>query len=214
MFKEYKLFNMGTHIPVLKAILEAFEPTGILELGIGENSTRMFYQYNKPLISIETDAEWYQYMKDELISKDNFKLIHHKLPANIHRKSKLHRDISMDLANDCVEFYKDVIEQNSDVNFLFIDHVSGLRGIALASLFDRFDFVVYHDAENKGYGYDLFKSKDSDQYIKFMFKSFESWSGILINNDYADKIECFEAALYKYGSEYYNGLYNHVLKKF
>ena len=50
-----KIFESGTHLPVLKAMLECFEPAGILELGAGENSTKFFYGYNKRVVYVETD---------------------------------------------------------------------------------------------------------------------------------------------------------------
>ena len=212
--KAHKLFAMGTHIPVLKALIECFEPTGILELGIGENSTRLLYEYGKRLISIENDREWYLYFKNEAPPKDHFELIYHDLGTGIHRKSKFIKHISKELANNCVKFYNSILDKYPEINFLFIDHVSGLRAFTLVEMFNKFDFIVYHDAHSGGYYYNTIDGKDTSKYLHFMFKSFDVWSGILIHKKHQDFIDNFDLLLKKYGAEYSSTTpYKHLFEK-
>ena len=209
-----KLFAMGTHTPVLKAIIECFEPTGILELGIGENSTKVFYDCDKRVVSVETDEEWCSYIEKKLKPKDNFELIYHNLGPKIHRKSKFIRHVSKELANNCVKFYDSILNKHPEINFLFIDHVSGLRAFTLVEMFYKFDFIVYHDAHSAGYHYNIIDKKDTSKYLHFMFKSFDVWSGILIHKKHQDFIDNFDLLLKKYGTEYSSTIpYKHLFEK-
>ena len=56
-------YKWGSNIPVIKTIMEFFNPSGVLELGIGKYSTPLLYSYNKKLISIETDGDWINSVK-------------------------------------------------------------------------------------------------------------------------------------------------------
>lgn len=205
--------TMSTHVPVLKAVLECFEPTGILELGAGGESTPVFYEYGKKLVSIETDELWFSKIGKMLEPRKDFELIYHDIGHGIHRKS---RGILKEIINDCMLFYSKVLSEHAELNLLFIDHVTGLRASVLTKLFDRFDFVLYHDAEHSGYHYREFDKVDSSDYHRLMFKSFKVWTGILIHKKYEDRLNEFDALLLKYGTEFCGTLgipYKHDVKK-
>ena len=168
-------YRWGTNIPAIKSILETFEITGVLELGAGLNSTKIFYESNIPTTSIETDIEWINKLKPTLIENEKFKFIHHNL--GIHFK-RTFVQIDEKIRKDSVDFYKQYIIP--DMNFLFVDHVAGLRIDALNELKNHFDVIAYHDAEEvKLYRYDLLNTED---YIHIMNKTPVVWTGILIKN--------------------------------
>ena len=44
----------------------------------------------------------------------------------------------------------------------------------------KFPFAVYHDAEDKGYGYDLFARHDSGSHFHFVLRTLVPHTGFLI----------------------------------
>jgi len=195
-------YRWGSNRPVLKTIMNFFNPSGILELGVGKYSTPLLYQYNKKLISIETDGDWIETVKKIIEPRDNFQIIHHKL--GIHFKTKF-KFISEKIKQECVEFYKQYI--TPDLEFLFVDHVSGLRASSLVALFDKFKYIAYHDAEPeqfKGYNYQILTKEKSKDYIHLMNRTPLVNTGILIHNDFLDRINDFITQLETNNIEYCN----------
>ena len=119
------IFRYGTHLPVLKSMLEVFQPRGILELGAGKVSTPLFHEYGKKLITIETNAQWVQEVAAALPRRENFTLIHHAV-EKITRRSKIDA-IPQAIKGACVDYYAKIISENPQLDLLFIDHVSGLH---------------------------------------------------------------------------------------
>lgn len=198
LFLNYK---WGSNRPVLKSIMDFFNPSGVLELGIGKYSTPLLYKYNKKLISIETDGDWIESIKKMIEPRDNFQAIHHKL-LNIHSKTKFNL-ISEKIKQDCIEFYKQYI--TPDLEFLFVDHVSGLRASSLVALFDKFQYIAYHDAEPKqfkNYNYQILTKEKTKDYIHLMNKTPLVNTGILIHRKYSDIIKSFIEILDNNNKEY------------
>jgi len=182
-------YRWGSNRPVIKTIMEYFIPKGVLELGVGRYSTPLLYSYNIPLVSIESDKSWIDTVKELVPDRDNFKLIHHDI--GIHFKTK-YQDIDDKTKNDCVEFYKTYI--TSDLEFLFVDHVSGLRASSIIGLFDKFKFIAYHDAEAKqfrNYNYHSITPKITKDYFHFMNQTPLVNTGIFLHHDYEKDIDDF-----------------------
>jgi len=209
-----KEFTLGTHLPVLHSVLEVFKPKGIMELGAGLRSTPFLYNYENLLISIESNLEWLKKVEPYVPLRDKFKFIYHNIGYGIHAKTK-YKQIPSEVSKECINFYFSFIEKY-DLDFLFIDHVSGLRVTALIELFNNFLIVAYHDAQHPGYYYEKFLEINSSDYLHFMFESLGVYTGILIHNKYAEKIEMFNNALKKYGKKYCKDLdviYEHILRE-
>lgn len=193
-------YKWGSNIPVIKTIMEFFIPIGVLELGAGRFSTPLLYQYNKKLISIETDSVWIEAVKKTIEPRNNFQIIHHDL--GIQHKTKFNQ-ISEEIKQECVDFYKQYI--SPELEFLFIDHVSGLRASSLLALFDKFKYVAYHDAEPaqfKNYNYQILTKEKSKNYIHMMSQTPLVHTGILIHKDYKNVIKDFIEVLNKNNKEY------------
>ena len=213
-FLENKEFTLGTHLPVLQSILEVFQPNGIMELGTGLKSTPLLCNYGKTLISIESNLEWFEKVKLCVPRRDKFEFIYHDIGYGVHVKSK-YRQISNEIKKECLEFYLGFIEKFY-LDFLFIDHVSGLRVSTLIELFNRFSIVAYHDAQHPGYYYKKFLNIDSSNYLHFMFESLGVYTGILIHIKYVEKIEEFNEILKSYGEKYcedFDIMYEHKLRE-
>lgn len=208
-----KNFTLGTHQPVIKAVLEIFNPSGILELGAGLKSTPIFYKHNSNVVSIESDKDWYEKVKGSIGNRRMFNLVYHRIGHGVNTKTK-YPNITNVVTNECLAFYDKYIDNNME--FLFVDHVSGLRVITLRAIFDRFKIVAYHDAQHPGYFFELLKKEDLSGYKHLMYKSLGVFTGILISNEYSNKmVQKFNTALEKYGKEYchkFDAEYNHELK--
>jgi hypothetical protein len=182
-------YRWGSNRPVIKTIMEHFIPKGVLELGVGKYSTPLLYSYNIPLVSIESDKAWIDEVKSLVPDRENFKLIHHDI--GIHFKTK-YQDISNEVKNKCVEFYKKYI--TPDLEFLFVDHVSGLRASSILGLFDKFKFIVYHDAEAKqfkNYNYHSITPAITKDYFHFMNQTPLVNTGIFIRSEYEKELDDF-----------------------
>lgn len=209
-----KEFTLGTHLPVLSSILEVFEPLGIVELGVGLKSTPLLYNYGKELLSIESDLEWLKKVEQVVAPRNDVTMVHHDIGHDVNVKTK-YNQISAQVLEECMEFYN-ALTKDKYFDFLFIDHVSGLRIHTLIELFDRFQVVAYHDAQHPGYYFDRFSSVDSSDYLHFMFESLGVYTGVLVHKKHSEKIEAFEEALKNYGKEYckdFNALYEHKLRR-
>jgi len=191
-------FRWGSNIPVIKSIMEYFNPTGVLELGVGRNSTPVIYEYNKKLISIETDKAWIEAVKETIPSRDNFFLIHHDLGINFRRTFV---NIDKQIKKQCVKFYTQFI--SPDMEFLFVDHVAGLRASAIIGLMDSFKYIAYHDAdEPKLYGYNHLTKDVTKNFIHILDRLPHVHTGILIRNEYSSDIEKFINVLDKHNELY------------
>lgn len=207
-------FTLGSHLPVLQAILKVLQPESIMELGVGKKSTPLLYNYGKKLISIETDKQWIYTVKAEVGNRKDFNLIHHDVePYGLHPYIN-YTQIPTTVGEECISFYNTFI--NDGLDFLFVDHIAGLRVIVLMSLFNKFKVIAYHDAEFRGYHWEEFLKTDISGYSHWMFESLGIYTGIVMHNIYDEKFNKFNEALEKYGKEYcekFDGEYQHKLRK-
>lgn len=194
-------FEYGTHLPVLKAIIDVFQPRGVLELGAGRFSTPLFYHQMKTVVTVESDAKWIEEVAKDVPPRESFHLVHHALPG-LTSRTRIN-SIPERTKAESLRFYNRLLAQHPGLNLLFIDHVSGLRAYTLANLHARFDFVVYHDAEDRGYGYEQFIPTLSTEYFHFLFRSFIPYTGILINKKFADRVSDFNRALDRQSQGYF-----------
>lgn len=138
-------FDWGSHIPLNKSLLEIFDVSGVVELGIGHYSTGTFIDSGvKKLLSIETDKSWIANIIKKYPEDDNHKYFYHetfdvlrgtprwKVPKQTHEKN--------------ISLYKSL--NTSEYNFLFVDNIASLRRDALEILHNKFDIVVFHDTQD------------------------------------------------------------------
>jgi len=190
--EKLKSLRWGSHVPTNISVLKSFQVTGVLELGAGLNSTPLFFDNCKNVISIENDLNWIDKLREENLIKEteNQKLVYHKLPEYINRSTHK-RDIPKNILKESIDFYNSYI--TPEINFLFIDGYAGLRLEALEKLYKKFDIITYHDTEPKFdhcYDYSLFKP--SEDYIHMFDRTFPANVGILISKKYKDQIIEFE----------------------
>lgn len=191
-------YRYGTAIPVLKTIIDVFSPKHILELGVGRHSTSLMYCYEKvKLTCIESDKNWIEEVKKVLPEREGFNIIHHNLPFSVHTRR---HQIDSSTRDECIKFYKDQLD--IDMDFLFIDHIAGLRVDSLIELHRFFDLIAYHDSEDSCYLYDLFDKRKSIDYFHIENKTPLVYTGILIQKDRFEKLGEFLIKLSKNNSDY------------
>jgi len=197
-----KKLNYLTHLPVLKAVCKTFSPNGILELGCGKHSTSFFYNYDGNVVSLENDKKWCDSIRNICPDNDKFKLIYHDLGDGVSKRTT-HNELSEKNINDVNKFYDNILHQY-DLNFLFVDHWKSIRYRSIRYLADKFDIIAYHDAEDrkKGYKYRGLISEPIDGFFHWIYCSFTTYTGILINKKYNDKLEIFDKNMRYYHEKF------------
>lgn len=193
-------FEYGTHLPVLQSLLDVFRPQGVLELGAGRHSTALFHRSVKHLVSIETHAKWVEELRRTIPAREHFALVHHSVPFSERTR---YREIPQAAKDECVRHYETVLSQHPQLDLLFIDHVSGLRAHSLAALYSRFDLAVYHDAEDRGYGWEQFDFDRSPTHFHFIFKTFVPHTGVLIRKTLAARLPEWKQVLRQRAQDYF-----------
>lgn len=182
----------GSHVPVHKALFKTYEVTGVLELGAGYYSTKMFFDSCNKVTSIETDGEWVNKLQQTIKQDDRHQLVLHEDASHIGRSVRRAK-IDTDTLKSVVTFWKKYIDK--DMNYLFIDCISSLRLEAVEKLRNKFDIIVMHDVNPKGLGNHytedmLTKLAKSKKYNLIVDSTYTQHTGILISKKLG-KIEEF-----------------------
>lgn len=203
---DIKNLRWGSHIPCNTSILKTFPINGVLEIGAGLNSTPLFFNNCKTVISIENDLNWINHLKNNnlITETDNHKIVYHELPNYINR-STLRKDVSIEILDNAIDFYKSFLHKN--LNLLFIDGYASLRLEALVKLHSYFDIIVYHDTEPRyDHCYDYSKFTPNLDYIQIFDKTFPANVGILINSKFEKLFpifkKTFETEAYNYAKKF------------
>lgn len=193
---------MGSHRPVLMAILDIFQPKSAMEFGMGLNSTPVLWEKVPLFVTIENDLSWYNRMVGELPPRDGAIPIHHKLGGGMHAKTKPHQ-FPPDIRSSCKEFYRELGDKYGKMDMMFVDHFAVLRILALNCMYHLFDIIAFHDTEHPGYFYDKFTSRNLSGYQHFRFASMETHTDILISKAVMnDSAVSWDSALARRGREY------------
>lgn len=183
----YKGYESSTHQPLVKAVLEAYSPEFVLELGIGNYSTPLFAWLN--YCGVDNDEDWIQLMRARSL---NIWLIHHKVDFN---KGDRPESLSQVQRDSLKSYYNELTILPQRPNLLFVDCYTASRTIAINTLKDRFDLIIFHDCQPEGlmvYGYDKIETKGFG--MKFL-KSPTAWTALMYRQNKELNIE-------KYINEY------------
>jgi len=165
----YKGYESSTHQPLVKAVLEAYSPEFVLELGIGDYSTPLFASTS--YVGIENNIAWINRMR---VKFPDLHFIYHKVNFDIADKLE---SLSDEQKEGLGLFYSSVMVPRP--NLLFVDNYTASRTIAINALKDRFDLIIFHDCQPEGamvYRYDLIETEGFK--MKYL-KSPTSWTALM-----------------------------------
>ena len=154
------LFDVGyaTHLPVLAAAVARTGTGPVLELGAGTGSTPLLHMLceHRELWTLESDEKWLA------MFEPHFSTFWHKL---------LYID-------DWNRLYSDP-QYDRQFAVIFVDHAPGeRRAVDIERLADKCTYMVVHDTEEGGYGYeDLFRTFK----YRYDWKFGRPWTTILSN---------------------------------
>lgn len=131
----------------------------VIELGVGAGSTYIFSWYAMHILkegyvlSLETDSEWLE--KSKLISKNH----------------------AYELVDNYTKYHWNVGYLEDTWELAFVDNAPGeSRQSNILKLANKAKWIVVHDTEEAGYGYDFSGFK----YVK-TFKEHRPWTTVLSN---------------------------------
>jgi hypothetical protein len=187
MIKE-KGWQWASHQPMIKGVLKLFEPKFVLELGVGENSTPLFKEFN--YVGIENDHEWIDHIR-ELYGK---KIIWH----NLDRKS-------ITLA----DYYNSIQIPILKPKLLFVDNYESCRLIAINTLRDKFELIIFHDCEPEpGARINHYQMINSIDFNVYFLKTPANWTGLMIkissglDNGFSTLLQSINPFILKFKKEY------------
>lgn len=175
----------GSHVPVNIALLKTFSIDSVLELGTGHNSTPIFKQHTKKLISVEQDRKWLDMMETTYPADSNhrYKYID---PDKYHRKNSRYQ-----IDENTISRFKEELKGIDKAGLLFIDCFKGFRYDAYETLKEDFDIIVLHD-------YTLGKPRNnfwkggvsySDDCALIIDKTYNTHTAIVIKKELLNNIE-------------------------
>lgn len=167
----YEGYESSTHQPLLKAVIKAYKPDFILELGVGDFSTPILSGV-KNYLGIENNKDWIDRIKKDY----DINIYYHKVDFGIATRLE---EIGDKTKNSLVEFYNKIIVPKYGTKLLFVDNWTACRTIAINTLCDKFDLIIFHDCQPEGilmYSYNEIESPD----FEMMFlKSPTSWTALM-----------------------------------
>ncbi len=175
-------YSWATHQPLIKAMLDLIDPTFVLEIGVGNYSTPLFEGRN--YLGVENDPKWI-----ETIQKNHpwANIQHHDLNTmNFQsRNARLNKNQRIELFN----YYNSLKIDGNDKKLAFIDGYACTRHTALTIFKNKFDFIIYHDAQPSSDGcYDFLKVDVSD-FHRYYLTSPKAWTCVLMKEDLGEELK-------------------------
>lgn len=169
-------YAWSTHQPLIKAVLKAYDPQFILELGIGYFSTPLFRKHECEKMFIENEKAW--------IDKTGIDAIWHELPVKS-QDVPVH-DVSAEVKRAIFNYYQDLKEKlllKPHPSLLFVDNYSCCRAIAINNLFPVFDIILYHDSEPQSIGRNdyYFVDKIEKDFDHFNLETPKTWTSAFVS---------------------------------
>ena len=136
-----KGYEWETHQPLIRAVMDLYKPDFVLELGAGYYSTPVFLEYEVGFMTVENNREWVDIMNKEF----NLNVIFHNLYAI--EEGQGVDSLTAEQRHEIISFYRK-LEVSKENNLLFVDNFRCCRMLAINTLRDKFDLIIYHDSES------------------------------------------------------------------
>lgn len=203
----------GSHVPLNLALIETYDIPGVLELGAGDFSTKLFFERTEKCISIETDMEWIKHLRSHIKEDENHKIMYHDITdeMNTSYKNKNQRSInSYEVSKEFLEKSREYTEKyavEDDIEMMFVDSIRCLRNYLLNNLYQHFEFVTFHDYTEKGkrnhYGGGFVPGKG---WRMFVDKTYDVYTGLIMREEHYDKVSLLRTNLEKQIRRYTNSI--------
>lgn len=185
-----KQFKWSSHNPVVMGCLDRLQPKLVVELGVGNYSSPLFFRSNaQKIIHVENDREWLEHVRRTHAPSPVSEFRHHDLGPNVANSTHVRR-IPDEMKEQARAYYDDLANTVNVIalspRLLFVDHFACMRTIAINRLARHFDIVIYHDAEAPTeYEYDQIDDM-SDIFDRHMLHTPSSWTGFFSRKDRVD----------------------------
>jgi hypothetical protein len=133
-------WTWGTHQPLIKAVLDLYDPEFVLELGVGMHSTPIFLERNKLWVGVDNDKSWAQLVSE----KHGIPILFQDLGEEITIATP-YSSLSKEKQERITAEYKALKIPDLKPNLLFVDQFTCNRMLSINALSDKFDFIIYHD---------------------------------------------------------------------
>jgi hypothetical protein len=159
-----KTWQWASHQPLIKGVLDLYKPQFVLELGVGENSTPLFkgYAYH----GIENNPDWI----DLIRQKYDIAITFHDLDKQ---------------TTPLAEYYGSIALPMLFPRLLFVDNYESCRMIAINTLRDRFDLIIFHDCEPEpGARINHYEMINSEGFMVYFLKTPANWTALMVRDDF------------------------------
>lgn len=169
------LYAYSTHQPLIQAVLNLYKPQFVLELGAGLHSTPLFKGTN--YLGIENDRQWIDVIKKEFGVDITFHdLGDIGISTYLHQMTEAQKEFIRN-------YYLSLDLPDIKPNLLFIDSYPSCRAIAMNTLRDKFDLMIFHDAEPGTFQVDGYDTVNMEGFNTYYLKTSANWTGLMVKED-------------------------------
>lgn len=136
-----KGYEWETHQPLIRAVMDLYKPSFVLELGAGYYSTPVFMEYEMTFMTIDNNKEWCNIMSRDF----GINVIFHDLGEI--PEGWVYNRLNAEQRHEIISYYRN-LEIPDCNNLLFVDNFSSCRMLAINTLRDKFNMIIYHDSES------------------------------------------------------------------
>jgi len=178
-------WKWASHVPLIKGVLDLYEPQSVLELGCGLHSTPLFQVKGITYKGIDNDKDWVRDIKDKL----GVIIEHHDL--NGIGPAAIWNDLTASQKEDITLYYQNLGNESLLINkrpkLLFVDGFTCTRQIAIDVLKSYFDIIMYHDSHPRRKGrftYSYKHPKQQEQgFTKYHLRTHRNWTSVMVKDD-------------------------------
>lgn len=170
-----EFYAYSTHQPLILGVLDLYKPQFVLELGVGLYSTPLFK--GTFYMGIENNKEWIA----EIEKKLGISIIYHNL-GNIGISVYL-PSMTQEQKDGIINYYKNLPLPQNRPNLLFVDNYPSCRALAINTLKERFDLIMFHDAEPGTFDVDGYNIVDFSWFNTYYLKTSANWTGLMVRED-------------------------------
>jgi len=145
----------GTHLGVLRYLLDNFDVRRVLEFGVGRYSTTFFLSRGVFLTSVDTDENWLKRFRK--IGARNHRLILHP--------------------NDNVQLVLCGVCKDDEYDLALVDGPRATRWICVNELIGRARIIVVHDTDAISYGWHRISVPDN--FRKLDYRLSVPWTSVI-----------------------------------